>query len=60
VDSGVRDTEEDKFESSPDLPKTLFIYAWGRVMDASTCARQLLEHLKRPEQQREARPAPAR
>jgi hypothetical protein len=47
--------EEAHFESSPDMPKTLLVCAWGRVVDIFVSTRQQMEHLKQPDHQRKDR-----
>jgi uncharacterized protein (DUF2384 family) len=51
--------EEAQFESLLDLLKTLMVCVWGQAVDIFVSTRQQMEYLKRPDQQRKNRLAPA-
>jgi hypothetical protein len=40
-----------QFESSPNMPKFLFVCAWGQLVDASIFAHQQMEHQEQPDRQ---------
>jgi hypothetical protein len=52
--------EEAQFESSPDLPKNLLVFAWGLLTNIFIFTHLQMEHQERPDQQRKDQSAPAR